>query len=170
MKCNYCILLSILALGFMACENGGTPFDITSIDQNTLALINNIEANKDTMEERGPIMVTRDGEEVAVTGYFHGDDAMLIHIRHSDRDAWNYMQGLNVVLLKEFAPTKNGGAIIERQFYYNDSNLLGQRMRKAASLEELPDSPFQSLSIKSKDGRYDPVYVTSSAVGYMYGY
>lgn len=173
MNRNFCLLILLASIIFTACQKdqtGGfdkTGLDIPRRDRAILGFIADVEAFRDTMEQRGPLSVTKEDEVVEVTGYFHGDDPMLIHTAHSNKTVWYYLQDNSVVLLKEIT---GSGTFREEQFFYNETDLLGQRMRSAPSLDSLENSTFAAMTIDSTDTRANPSAVTGRAMSYMYGY
>lgn len=175
---HYWYFLLFLAVFSNACKNEASvkDFDNTALsipksETATLQYIADVEAFKDTMQQRGPLTVVRDNINVEVTGYFNGDDAMLILAQLPQTQLWHYLQGNKVVLLKEIKSDTSGTAsYTENQFFYNATQLLGQRTRVAPSLDSLSRSPFSAMTIDSTDMRANPQMVTGAALGYMYGY
>lgn len=171
-------LVLLLSIVFVACQNEAkvndfdeTALDIPKSEEATLKYIADVEAFKDTMQQRGPLTVVRDSTSIEVTGYFDGDNAMLILAEFSQTQLWHYFQGDNVVLLKEIkSDTFGRDTYTENQFFYNATQLLGQRTRIAPSLDSLSNSPFTPMTIDSTDMRAKPTEVTGAAFGYMYGY
>lgn len=177
MKRNYGLLFLFSILVFTACQNernGGfdkTGLDIPRGDREILDFIDDVEASRDTMQQRGPLSFERDGANIQVTGYFHGDDAMIIQTTLADKTQWYYLQDNQVVLLKEITlDQQDSSAFTERQYFYNETTLLDQRMRSAPSLDSLKNSIFKELSIDSTDMKANPAAITGAAMGYMYGY
>jgi hypothetical protein len=177
MKRNYGLLFLLSILVFTACQkerNTGfdkTGLDIPRKDREILDFIADVEAFRDTMQQRGPLSFERDGANIQVTGYFHGDDAMLIQAQLANKELWYYLKDNKVVLLREITLDQpDSSAFTERQYFYNETALLDQRMRTAPSLDSLKNSTFRELSIDSTDMRVNPDAVTGAAMGYMYGY
>lgn len=177
MKRSFWVLFFSLFILATACQNNRsdgfdeTALDIPKGDRAILDFIAEVEAFKDTMQQRGPLSLQQDGDNIEVTGYFHGDDAMLILTQHADKELWHYLQDNKVVLLKEITLDRpDSSAFTERQFFYNATSLLDQRMRSAPSLDSLQNSSFTVLTIDSTDKRAAPSAITGAAMRYMYGY
>lgn len=177
MKRNISLLIFFFPLIITSCQNNDadgfdrTSLDIPRSDRAILDFITDVEQFKDTMQLRGPLVYQQDGEAVKVSGYFHGDDAMLIKAELTNRELWHYLQNNKIVLLKEISLDQpDSSAFTERQFFYNESTLLDQRMRSAPSLDSLQRTTFVSMTIDSSDTRTNPTVVTGSALRFMYGY
>ena len=165
-------------IGLASCVQDSTKsgkFDRTGLNiprnqADIFEFITNIEETKDTMQQRGPISVNRDSTTIEVTGYMQEGQPVLVYAQYPAKQEWYYLKNSKLVFMKEMI----GGAdsispIVENQFFYNDSTLLGNRTRSAGSLDSLAKISFSEMIQVTSDYRFDPRKANESAINFIYG-
>ncbi len=169
------LILGIVSMVSCVQEGQQAGFDQSGLNiprnqSDIFEFITNVEEAKDTMQQRGPITVSRGGDSIEVTGYMHGSQPIMVYARYPDKQEWYYLKESKLVFLKEMISASTGSStIVENHFFYNDSTLLGNRTRNAPSLDSLMKISFSAISEQAGDYRFDPKKANESAINFIYG-
>lgn len=134
------------------------------------ATVADIEAGIDTLQERGPITVTRGDENWEVYAYYQGQDPAMIRALYTGGEQIYYFYDRRIVRLHEYANVE-GGQIQERVFSYNENDLVEAKSRRAESRRALSEKAFKSYKSPygEADFRLDVNQVNGSATSFIYG-
>jgi len=169
--------LALLALG---CQSENQPNEgeetVTSMrplpeKMNAIeSTVADIESGIDTLQERGPITVTRGDENWEVYAFYQGQDPCMVRALYPGGEQIYYFFDRRIVRLHEYANLE-GGQIQERVFSYNEHELVEAKSRSANSRAALEEKPFKSYKSPygEADFRLDVNQVNGSATSFIYG-
>lgn len=169
-----------LALLVLGCQSesqpneGEEPIDTLRPLPETMTAIEStvadIESSIDTLQERGPITITRGDENWEVYAYYQGQDPAMIRALYSGGEQLYYFFDRRIVRLHEYANIE-GGMIQERIFSYNEHELVEAKSRSAESKAALSEKAFKAYKSPYGDAdfRLDVSQVNGSATSFIYG-
>ncbi len=177
------LCLGLVALLMMGCQ-GTTDPDEAAIDQmmedkqdklpvysNIRNYVNNINAELQTLESKGPLSVSRGGETYEVRVSYKDGEPVLIYTQTpmGGQQAWYYLENRQLVMLKETG--RRGPKYYESQFFYQKDTLLAAIHREAGESRDLPNKSFKEYepSGQGNDFRTMPGDAYASAMEFLMG-
>ncbi|GAB5551138.1 MAG: hypothetical protein Sapg2KO_07290 [Saprospiraceae bacterium] len=135
-----------------------------------LKMVSNIEEHQDTMSQNGPMTILRDGKNIEVTAFLAGNAPMLVEAQYPEKQEFYFLKDLQLMMLKELIfQAPDSSLIIENQFFYSQSKLVGMRTRSAEALEALKFSSFSPIKTEGTDYRFVAEKANQSAANFIYG-
>jgi hypothetical protein len=174
------LMSAVLALLALGCQSEPRPNQdeepestLRSLPETMNAIestVADIESSIDTLQERGPITVTRGDENWEVYAYYQGQDPALVRALYSGGEQLYYFFDRRIVRLHEYANTESG-KIQERIFSYNENELVEAKSRNAESRAALEEKAFKTYKSPYGDAdfRLDVNQVNGSATSFIYG-
>jgi len=170
-------VLALLALGCRSetqpgeVEEPGNTLSPLPETMNSIELtVADIESSIDTLQERGPITVTRGDENWEVYAYYQGQDPALVRALYAGGEQLYFFFDRRIIRLHEYANTESG-MIQERIFSYNENELVEAKSRNAESRTALSEKAFKTYKSPYGDAdfRLDVNQVNGSATSFIYG-
>lgn len=154
-------------------ESADPMNELRSLPENIAAIENTVSAIDvvlDTLQERGPITVTRGDVNWEVYAYYQDQDPALVRALFSGGEQLYYFFDRRIIRLQEFANLDNG-QVEERIFSYNENEVVEAKSRKADSRDQLGSEAFSNYRSPygKMDFRLDVNQVNGSATSFIYG-
>jgi len=132
---------------------------------------NALDAQSAELEKKGPITVTRDGQNYEVSVSFKDGEPVIIHAQTpmGRLESWYYLENRRLVMLKESG--RMDDTFFERQFFYEGDTLLSAIHRRAGQSGNLPDTRFKAYESPygENDFRTMPADAFASAMEFLMG-
>lgn len=174
---NTCMLILLMVSLLVGCQPNanpqqentkgtGLPESLPDIEDKVAG----IQASRDTLQERGPITVTRGDENWEVYAYYEDQNPRMLRALYGKGEQNYYFVDRRIVRLHEFANLDNG-QVQERVFSYNENQLVEAKSRTAPSRDQLAQQEFRPYESPygEMDFRLDVNQVNGSATGFIYG-
>ncbi len=138
---------------------------------NTKIYINTINEEIQQLESRGPLTVTRDGQNYEVRVSYKDGEPVLIHTQTpmGNQQSWYYLEHRKLVSLMEVG--REGPNYFENQFFYQGDTLLAALHRQAKKSKDLGSKAFQEYesNVEGIDFRVLPADAFASAMEFLQG-
>ncbi len=184
MQTKFFVFVLLMGSFVFSCQNDGSPAtdtDSSGTEREMEVLgyenvkqieqaVEEIEAELDSLEPRGPINVSRGDVMHEVTAFYDKGEPVIIESKISNGSSWRYfLRNRRVIQLVERVPSE--GEIVEHRFWYTIGEVLKAETRQAdteAALEEVKAKKYQSPE-EALDFRLKVEEVNESAIKFLYG-
>lgn len=181
MKNIHWLSLLFVSICIFACQNqegsNSTSTNNEGEEVNTtlvLDSINNYVASvrneRDNLQKRGPLTVTRGDSTLEVTVYVEQGTPKLIYAQGANMDyqAYYYLKDRNLIFLEELGQEDKFYA---RMFYYSNDQLIEALEKVSSTREKLPDTRFKSVMKRRYPEQFGfrPIEAYKSAMSLLMG-